>query len=255
VVSWVGLRNYSKHKLTANGQKEAITYKLDSMNKLHLSNPKLLQYKIDHIKSFEKMLQKASKHPTPKKIHKIRILIRRLDVVVSSRKLTKLAKVLGKERDLDVAINNAETYKLGTKKLIKKKKNASKVTLQEIKSFNTKWLKKKSDSQLVLKYKRMMRELNLELQDFKSLNLDYKKMHRLRIMIKQVRYGLEAIGQSHLNLQEFQDKLGQLQDLEVLQKLKGRKKSIKKRKDSIGKEVSKSYPSIIRFMRKNLNRI
>jgi CHAD domain-containing protein len=225
------------------------------MDRLHVSSKSLLQYKNDQIKTFENVLKKASQHPTPKRIHKIRISIRRLSVVLNSRKLKELAKVLGKERDLDVAILNAKKYDLGTKRLIADKKKIRKKSLKEMKNFNTKLLHHVPDAKILICYKIKMRKLNLQLEKFQSMEMTGKKIHQLRIAIKEVRYGLEAIGLPYVRLQKMQDLLGHIHDLEVLQKLKRKHKKIQKDKEMAISEFHRSYRSLIGFMRKILNRI
>lgn len=225
------------------------------MERLHIASKSLLQYKNDQIKNFEKLLKKASKNPTAKRIHNIRITIRRLSVVTNSRKLKELAKALGKERDLDVAIFNAMKYGLGTKKLIKAKNVARKISLEEMKAFDKRLLHRTSNVKILITYKRMMRKLNIQLEKFQTIKMTDKKAHKLRIAIKEVRYGLEAIGHSHVRLQKMQDLLGHIHDLEVLQKLKGKKNKIQKDKEFATEEFNHSYQSLLRFMRKRLELI
>lgn len=225
------------------------------MDRLHVSSKSLLQYKKDQIKNFENVFKKASKHPTAKRIHKIRITIRRLSVVLNSRKLKDLAKVLGKERDLDVAILNAKKYGLGSKKLIEVKKSVRKKTLREMKKFNIKLLHHAPNANIMVTYKRMMRKLNLQLEEFQKIEMTDKKIHQLRITIKKVRYGLEAIGHPYLKLQKMQDLLGNIHDLEVLQKLKGKHKKIQTDKKVATEEFMRSYKSLLNFIRKTLVRI
>jgi CHAD domain-containing protein len=92
------------------------------MKKFHITSKLLLQYRNDQIMIFDELLRKASENPTTKCIHQIRVTIRRLGVVINSVKLDQLTKVLGRERDLEVAIANAKKYGLGTRKL-KRQKN------------------------------------------------------------------------------------------------------------------------------------
>jgi len=197
---------------------------------------------------FEKLLKKASKKPTVKTIHKIRITIRRLSVVVNSRKLKELAITLGKDRDLDVAILNAKTYGLKTKKLMKTKKAARKRTIDAIKDFDTRLLHRHSDLKILSTYKRGMRKLNIKLHKFQKLELTPKDLHHLRIAIKEVRYSLEALGHFYLRLQRMQDDLGHIHDLEVLQKMKGKKSRIQKDKESSMKEFNRTYRSALSFI-------
>jgi CHAD domain-containing protein len=225
------------------------------MDRLHVSSKSLLQYKNNQIQNFENVFKKASQHPTPKRIHKIRIAIRRLSVVVNSRKLKDLAKVLGKERDLDVAIVNAKKYDLGTKRLIEDKKKISKKSLREMKNFNPKLLHHAPDAKILITYKILMRKLNLQLEHFQTMEMTDKKIHQLRITIKEVRYGLEAIGLPYVRLQRMQDLLGHIHDLEVLQKLKKKHKRIQKDKKLATEEFRRSYKSLINFMQKIIARI
>ena len=219
------------------------------MDRLHISSHALLEYKNAQIKILEDLLKKAKKHPTTKNIHKIRVSIRRLGVVLTSTKLKHLAKVLGKERDLDVAMKNARSYGMGVGKLKKNKNTARKKTETELKEFNLRNLHNKKDTKLLINFKRLMRKLNLELED------DNEDLHLLRIRLKHVRYGFEAIGQFHVKLQNMQDLLGHIHDLEVLQKLKGDKKAVQRDKESATEQAHRNYNSTIRLVRKTLDRI
>lgn len=219
------------------------------MNRLHISSKALQEYKYTQIKILEDLLKKAKKHPSSKSIHKIRVSIRRLGVVLTSTKLKHLAKVLGKERDLDVAMKNARLYGMGTGKLKKSKNAARKKTEKALKDFNLRNLHNKKNTKLLINFKRLMRKLDLELED------NTEDLHLLRIRLKHVRYGLEAIGQFHVKLQNMQDLLGHIHDLEVLQKLKGEKKAIQHDKDNATKKAHRAYQPTIRLVRKTLDRI
>lgn len=225
------------------------------MNKLHLSSKSLQQYKTEHLKLFEVLLENAAKDPTTKNIHDIRVTMRRLSVVLNSRNLKKLAKVLGKKRDLDVAIKNARVYGLGTKKLEKAQNKAKKKSKHELKNFNPTSLKRTPHKNILMGFKMMMRKLTGELDELETMDMTKKQLHHLRINLKQVRYGLEAIGQSQVKLQKMQDLLGNIHDLENLQKLKGKKTKIKKDEDTFIQKVKASYRPVIRSARKTLVRI
>ena len=225
------------------------------MEKLHLTSTSLLRYRLDQIMLFEEYHKQAAKDPSTKLVHKLRIINRHLGVVLNSRKLKKLVKVLGKERDLDVAIANAKTYCLGTKKLLKEKKKANKKTKRELNLFDPTILKRASTANLLMKYKSHMRHLNKELDHFETMTIADKQLHHLRIVLKQIRYGLEAIGERNIKLKHMQDSLGHIHDLEVLQKLTGKKRRIQKDKDLAIKKVKENYPAIIKLVRKSLLRI
>ncbi len=76
--------------------------------------------------------------------------------------------------------------------------------------FNEKSLRETSQINLLMKYKTMMKELSLELEDFESIEMTNKQFHRLRITLKKVSYGLEAIGQIRPQLERMQDILGHM---------------------------------------------
>jgi CHAD domain-containing protein len=204
---------------------------------------------------FDELLRKASENPTTKCIHQIRVTIRRLGVVINSVKLNQLTKVLGHERDLEVAIANAKKYGIGNRKLKKAKKSARKKTKKKMQLFNEKSLRETSQKNLLMKYKNMMKELNLELEDFESIEMTNKQFHRFRITLKKVRYGLEAIGQIRPQLERMQDILGHMHDLEVLQGLVGKKNRIKKDKRFAKNDAQAEYLSVVKIARRNLMRI
>lgn len=225
------------------------------MNKLHLSSKTLLQYKDEQLKLFEVLLKKASKHPSTKNIHQIRVSMRRLGVVINSRNLHELAKALGKERDLDVAIKNARIYGLRTGKLERAQKKARKKSKRVLKAFNPTSLKRPPHKNILMTYKMMMRKLTGELAGLEKMDMNKKQLHLFRITLKQVRYGLEAIGQLQDKLQKMQDLLGRIHDLENLQKLKGKKTRIQKDEDRAIQKVVAIYRPIIRAALKILVRI
>jgi CHAD domain-containing protein len=225
------------------------------MNKFHLSSKTLLQYKDEQLKLFEVLLKKASKHPRTKNIHQIRVTMRRLAVVISSRNLQKLAKVLGNKRDLDVAIENARNYGLRTGKLERAQKKARKKSKRVLKAFNPMLLKRPPNKNILMAYKIMMRKLTEALASLEKMDMDKKQLHLFRITLKQVRYGLEAVGLVQENLQKLQDLLGRIHDLEKLQKLKGKNTRIKKDEDKAIQKVVASYEPVIRAVRKILVRI
>lgn len=225
------------------------------MRTQHIPPKILLQYKNNQLKILSQLLTKASKRLTSSRIHKLRVTIRRLSVVLTSRKLQKLAKVLGKDRDLDVAIENAKIYHMGTRKLGRAKMLARKDSEKAVKKFAFKGLTRSSRSKLVVIYKRMMRKNLVEFEKYQSINLGHKRLHKLRILMKEIRYGLEAIGKADPKLKKMQDLLGHIHDLEVLEKLKFRKKSIQKEKEATIVKVKSAYKGVDQLIRKSLAEI
>jgi CHAD domain-containing protein len=225
------------------------------MRTQHIPPKILLQYKNNQLKILSQLLTKSSKRLTSNRIHQLRVTIRRLSVVLTSRKLQKLAKVLGKDRDLDVAIKNAKIYHMGSKKLKQAKRLARKDSEKAVKKFALKGPERSSRSKLVVIYKRMMRKNLVEFEKYQSINLGHKKLHKLRILMKEIRYGLEAIGKPDPKLKKMQDLLGHIHDLEVLEKLKFRKKSIQKEKEATVTKVKSAYLGVDQLIKKSLGQI
>ncbi len=221
----------------------------------HIPPKILLQYKNNQLKILSQLLTKASKRLTSGRIHQLRVTIRRLSVVLTNRKLQKLSKVLGKDRDLDVAIENAKIYHMGTRKLNQAMLKARRDSQKAVKRFAIKGPERSSRSKLVVIYKRMMRKNLVEFEKYQSIDLGHKKLHKLRILMKEIRYGLEAIGKPDPKLKKMQDLLGHIHDLEVLVQLKSRKKNIQKDKEATVEEVKSIYQGVDQLIRKSLSEI
>jgi len=100
-----------------------------------------------------------------------------------------------------------------------------------------------------------MRNLNLELEKFDLKQMDQEELHRLRIVLKKVRYGLEAVGQFYLKLQTIQGLLGQIHDLETLQRLRGKNKKVQEDKEATTNNVFHINRPVIRLTKKALEQI
>ena len=225
------------------------------MERLHLSEKSLLQYRNDQIEKFVKLLKKAKKKPRPEIIHKIRTTIRRLDILLNKKEIKNLMKVLGRERDLYVAQELALSFGLSAKNIKHKNKIQKNSAFKEIKSFDLKVLHFKDESKILLQFKKAMRKLDLKLEKFSCESLDQKKMHQFRILLKKIRYGLEAIGQSSPSLEEMQEHLGKIHDMDVLQSMKGKKEILEIAKKMMIEDVQQAYPAIYKIIHKKLNAI
>jgi CHAD domain-containing protein len=225
------------------------------MERLHLSGKALLQYRNNQIEKFVKLLKKAKKKPRPETIHKIRTTIRRLNILMNKKEIKKLMKALGRERDLHVAQELALSFGLNAKNIKHKNKIQKNSAFKEIKKFDLKVLKFADDSEMLLQFKRAMGKLGLKLETFSSDSLDEKKMHEFRILLKKIRYGLEAIGQSSPQLEEMQEQLGKIHDIDVLQSMKGKKQILEIIKKMMIEDIQQVYQSIYKLMYKKLNAI
>lgn len=225
------------------------------MERLHLSDKALLQYRNDQIEKFVKLLKQAKKKPRPETIHKIRTTIRRLNILMAKKEIKKLMQALGRERDLHVAQELARSFGLSTKNIKHKNKIQRDSALKEIKTFDLKVLELKDDPQMLTRFKRAMGKLNLKLEKFSRYSLDKKEMHQFRILLKKIRYGLEAVGQSSPRLEEMQEHLGKIHDIDVLQSMKGKKEVLEITKKMMIEDIQQVYQSIYLLTHKKLNAI
>lgn len=205
----------------------------------------LIRYLKQQEREFAKSANSLHHKPRGKNVHELRVTARRLHAILwilrksaphfkfrqLNRSLKKMTRVLGRARELDVAIKDAETYGLSTRKLKKQRK---------------KFREQARKSLPVRKSKKLLRELaavqqKLQLQpDFdpaqtvstlRNLNFRTDDLHRVRISIKKIRYAREAIAKPVASLTRLQEALGRVHDLEILEKLAGKKKKITKDRD------------------------
>jgi CHAD domain-containing protein len=171
--------------------------------------------------------------------HNIRTLTLRLrmllklmkDVIPHSRyayimkRLNELKNNLGKLRELEVAIADAAKYGLNDSKL----KSKIKVTKKKVRANIGRGKRKDALKSLrriakiirhqEIPYQKRMSKLKQELTySSKKKTLRKEEFHGLRIKVKKTRYILEAFKIPHARIVHFQDQLGRLHDIEVLQK-------------------------------------
>lgn len=225
------------------------------MERLNLSGKALLLYRNDQIEKLVKLIKKAKKKSRSDTVHKIRTTIRRLNILMNKKEIKKLMKVLGKERDSHVAQELAHSFGLSEKKIKRKNKTLRESSHKEIKTFDLKVLQLNDDPRIILRFKRAMRQLTLELDKFSPHSLNDNKMHQFRILLKKIRYGLEAIGESNPQIEEMQDHLGKVHDIDVLQKMKGKKEILEITKKLMIEDIQQLYSTIYKLMHKKLNAI
>ena len=201
----------------------------------------LLKTYLDHLeinqKTFKRLLPKEKVTPSPEKIHKIRVTIRRIRAGIylaehANKKLTfqkldqslkKLSKDLSIKRELDVAIQNSKAFQV---RLPHQKALLRKVNLKALKALEQKRQKKivnrlqKSINQIReethLNLIKSLRKLKNEIKPWLSHTLTTDEdLHQLRLKMKHLRYSLEIIShpqkeliqlQKHLRLRKIQSK-------------------------------------------------
>lgn len=207
------------------------------------------RFHADEIRELEK---KVHKKPSEKTVHKLRVASRRinsLNEIINREKngeLSKLAKKLGKLRDLDVGMENAHRFNLDTDEL-KADRNKRR---KQLVSFSRKKNRKKlslelDDTEKSLKKKlsdldQIVDDFFLDLADRFTEELDEDHLHKFRVALKKARYFLEALGAQVESLSEIQENLGQIHDLDVLMDKFGATDEILRAKE----ELLKTLPSL-----------
>lgn len=214
-------------------------------------------YFIHNTEAFALLAKEVRKRPTVENVHKLRTTIRRLRSVLAllgvkskHKQLKKLARTLGKQRDLDVSLINAKKFKLGSNKLKKAQQKQRQITqeilrpkkIEPLKVSLTKVAQKISEHP-PLKLEASFAAKKKELKTLKHQNMSVEELHRARILVKEVRYLLEAMGKSTTKLKKLQNLLGEIHDLEVLQEKLGKDATVAK---AMAAKI-KLVPAYLRF--------
>ncbi len=221
-----------------------------------------------------KLIKKTRMRRTAKRVHDLRVSVRRLRVALwlaghgkeiprfgaLSKSLRNLGKGLGGLRQLDVAIADAKFYRLPVGDLKVRRKEARKAADVA--------LAPKLGDILEKELGRLVRLLNerdgvgavegasklLErVKTPKALAHGVKaEFHRFRIFIKKVRYTIEAFGLQPGRVKTLHDRLGKAHDLEVLQRLVGKNGAVRKDETLCRKRAAKIAGPAVRFARERL---
>lgn len=204
------------------------------------SSARLKRYFKQLVRDFERASSRAAKKKlTPKELHKLRVLTRRLRSALwlieqgsvkdlsfakVSKQLRKLGRMLGARRQIDVLKKDADAFRLHARG-IKSKRRAAEQDLGD-------FLRPKAQAKLCKKLRAVLAtlekkptiDLALPRQKLKTRLTPWLKhpprtqarLHRLRIQMKKTRYALEALGRPVSPIIELQDSLGRVHDLQVL---------------------------------------
>lgn len=172
-----------------------------------------------------------------------------------NRYLKKLGKLLGRIRDLDVAIVDAKIYKVDSEEL----KSSQQVLNKKIQKLTLKKPMKQVLKQIVAAENlasqanpRLIRKARNELCGLIERQIEKrpsgaKKLHQLRINLKKTRYILESIGEPVTPLKPLQDILGEAHDLQILQHLIGKNKKLKSKESLLNKKAVKLVGPALQF--------
>jgi len=201
----------------------------------------LKEYLSQRALELKQSLRRHPKKLSKKELHELRLNLRRWRVafwalryslpVKAFHKLKKRAdranKILGKKRELDVAMTDAKKYGLKTSFIKTSRREAKKKVERLLRSGELEELRKElGDFNRHLRRGRRvdlspaLRRLQEELRMASRKNhFRAKEYHHLRIQVKKARYLLEMFHQPMAGLKLLQDELGKIHDLEVLKKM------------------------------------
>jgi CHAD domain-containing protein len=229
----------------------------------------LIKYFRIQSKNFAKLSKKVYRKPSVKSVHQLRVALRRMRASLwilqhssrnacfknLNRKLRKLVKHLGRVRELDVALEDADLYGLNSD-ILRKQRKRNRLAVRRI--FTAK-LRKKIDRQtddVIGKIRNeaafnpylALRILRQKLVRWlRRTHKNDKSLHKLRIQFKKTRYVLEGIGRPVDPLREVQQSLGKIHDLEVLQELLGKNKSLAQKQTAFKKKARGSVKAALGF--------
>jgi len=202
-------------------------------------------------------------------LHRLRVALRRMQAAVwllrqsprgphfekLMRELASLGGALGKVRELDVAIKDAGRYGIGCAGLRTRREKAKDKLRGQLAEPRRRRLAKRIAEALVTVDAfppQIFGEVRIRLHHKLARTLERKNrsphdLHRLRIVLKKIRYLLESMGRGTGPLRKMQRILGNFHDLQALQELTGPKLSLAKRQVSLRKNLNLQVPPVMRF--------
>jgi CHAD domain-containing protein len=234
----------------------------------------LVDYLIQQKHLFEKQGRRTYQDPTRKRVHELRVTLRRIRAVlwlvehgsprISFGKLPsflcKLGQVLGEQRELDVAIQDATHYQLKIEKLKSQRRSKKQTLFANIDSKHRKKILRELER--VVRKLQSHPELNLTeglarlrgrlIPWTRKARINDCDLHELRITAKKARYVLEAIGKPVQPLRKLLGPLGRGHDLQVLLDLSGKNVKIQSDADIQYQRARRTIQSALRFAIKQL---
>jgi CHAD domain-containing protein len=235
------------------------------MNKNKLTQRNLIQYLDIQFKAITAWSKEVSHHPSGKPVHELRLATRHARAALwvlkhssehlrfkkLDRELQQLGRTLGMVREIDVAISDANHYRIKSAQMIPQRMHAVKKLKKLVKAEARKDLKKllvHAARALRLIGPLRMKEAKVKLTRTLHTQLNQHMdgpatFHKLRITVKKARYAIEAMGvpihpmdrsnhpivAPNHPMKKLQDFLGKAHDLELLQGFTGKKARIKRK--------------------------
>ena len=234
----------------------------------------IIPFLIEQKGLLRKLIKQTRPKPATEGVHDLRVAIRRLRVAVwlakhdtdmprfrnLSKTLLNLGEILGSLRQLDVAVNDAKSYRLPVSSLKARRKKARAdvartltLTLgnlleKELKRL-IRFLRKRGD----VRMRKAVSELLERAGAFRGRVPGAKEeFHQFRIFIKKVRYTIEIFGYPPGQIKTLHDLLGKAHDLEILQQLAGENDAVKLDEAKYCGLVAKIAKPVMRFARERL---
>ncbi|MFL5784860.1 MAG: CHAD domain-containing protein [Bacteriovoracaceae bacterium] len=197
-------------------------------------------------------------HMSIKDVHKLRVCVRRLRTDLALLKsplsdhdkkhLKKIWKKLGRVRDLDIAKDLSEKFSIKPKEVLKERHEARKKLEHILKDKDTEKLFddiEKFSFRMDTAHVDPVPHINDLRRDLIQTPRTEDDLHGLRIVLKKIRYLAEALGLGVEAFKEFQDVLGEFQDLEIFHKrYPGSLEVRRERKNSRDRALSFARPAL-----------
>lgn len=169
--------------------------------------------------------------------------------------LKKLGRVLGKIRDVELALIDSKKYQIDVSEL----RSSQQVLKKKIQKLTTKSELRKLTARLSVA-RDLAANVNpllvVEARDNLRLLMDSridkkfrraKKLHQLRIDMKKARYILEAMGEPVEPLKPLQDVLGEAHDLQILRGFVGKSKKLELKEHLLNKKAAQLVRPAMEF--------
>jgi CHAD domain-containing protein len=213
----------------------------------------------------ESLLDKPRKAASGKRLHQLRVLTRKIRALLwlawgeKAPKaparlewlLDRLARRLGKLRTLEVALLDAKRFHLKLPKIKEQLKrdrknlrlrSATQQRLESLARESRRDLKRHPPSLGLLR----RRVLGLSRALLAAPNPAKRDLHPIRIELKRLRYALEALGLAEGKLPLLLAALGELHDLEALEKMAGPNEALIRQQKALAQKVRDSLAPSLR---------
>lgn len=216
----------------------------------------LHDYSLNWRNRFFDLYDEVRRKPSVGAVHKMRVAVRRLRSVLSlihssgksrfkklDRELRQLQSLLGACRELDVAIRDAKEFGIDFKHIKSVRKKRVQKLQKKLSPARRGFLERRFGQVLAMideaelqPAKNLDQLKNKFLRRAKAHPRKPKKLHRLRISAKKVRYALESIGVKSPELEDLQSAIGRMHDMQTLRKLVRQKRSTLRRAQKVRKK-------------------